>query len=249
MCQDCQTLRVPLSRRHLLRRAAASAALASGALTTGLLAGIAPAAATSAPGAPVPSHAEVLADLTAGNERHAKGVQTCTDFLANRAALAKGQHPLAIVVGCSDSRVAPEYVFDQGPGRLFIVRVAGNFVDEDGLASMEYAVGHLGVPVIMVLGHSSCGAVTAAVEAETTHARLPGHLPALVAQLQAPVRLALAGKPVDPVAAAIRENVAYTMKRLATERSEIAPAIAAGKVKVVGGVYDLASGKVTPVAG
>ncbi|WAC27792.1 carbonic anhydrase [Ancylobacter sp. SL191] len=247
MCQDCQDLSAGLSRRHLLRHAATSAALGSAALASGVLFGSSAATATTAASTPGPSHAEVVADLAAGNARHAKGIQTCTDFIANRAALSKGQRPIAIVVACSDSRVAPEYVFDQAPGRVFVVRVAGNFVDEDGLASMEYAVGHLGVPVIMVLGHSSCGALTAAVEVEKSQAKLPGHLPALVANLAAPVRAALASKPADPVAAAIRENVAYTMKKLGTEHSEVATAIAEGKVKVVGGVYDLATGLVAPV--
>ena len=93
----------------------------------------------------------------AGNARHVAGIQTCTDFLADRAALAKALHPKAIVLGCSDSRVPPEYVFDQPPGQLFLVRVAGNFLDEDGLASMEYGVDHLDVAVIIVLGHSEWG--------------------------------------------------------------------------------------------
>lgn len=245
MCQDCQDRRAGFSRRHLFLRA--GAALGSAALTGGALLGPAAANTAGTAAGSMPSQDEVIAELTAGNARHAQGIQTCTNFLANRAALAKGQHPIAIVVACSDSRVAPEYVFDQAPGRVFVVRVAGNFVDEDGLASMEYAVGHLGVPVIMVLGHSSCGALTAAVEVEEKHTALPGHLPGLVAHLRTPVQTALAGKPADPVAAAIRENVAYSMKRLGSERSEVASALAEGKVKVVGGVYDLATGRVAPV--
>lgn len=240
MCQDCIT-RVALSRRSLLR-GATSATLSAGAL---FWAGRAAATASAEP-APTPDH--VMNELVAGNTRHVRGVQTCTDFLANRAALAKGQHPLAIVLACADSRVAPEYVFDQAPGRLFTVRVAGNFVDVEGLASMEYAVDHLGVPVIVVLGHSSCGALTAAVGVEQNHTALPGHLSALTDQLSIPVRAALAGNPADPVAAAIRQNVVYSMERLANGPSIVATAIAAGKVKIVGGIYDLSTGGVALVS-
>lgn len=236
MCQECLN-RHPMSRRSLLR-GMTSATLSAGALLWAGQAG-----ATSSPSA-APSPDQVMKELMAGNARHVSGVQTCTDFLANRAALAKGQHPVAIVLACADSRVAPEYVFDQAPGRLFIIRVAGNFVDEEGLASMEYAVEHLGVPVVIVLGHSSCGALTAAVQVEQQHVELPGHLPALVQHLKEPVRTALALKPADPVAAAIRQNVIYSMHRLATERSLVASAVAEGKVRIVGGVYDLATGDV-----
>ncbi|WP_246519726.1 carbonic anhydrase [Ancylobacter lacus] len=239
MCLDCNPSTLSLSRRHLLR---GSVGLSAAAMA-GMLGWPGTAAATTA--APALAPDAVVKELVAGNARHVAGVQTCTDFLGNRATLAKGQHPMAIVLGCSDSRVSPEYVFDQAPGGLFVVRVAGNFVDTDGLASMEYAVGHLGVPVIVVLGHSACGAVTAAVEVEQKHVSLPGHLPALAEHLAPPVRTALAGNPPDPVAAAIRANVLYTMERLKTEESEVAEAIHAGKVTVVGGVYDLASGTVT----
>lgn len=103
------------------------------------------------------------------------GVRTCTDFLATPAALAKGQHPVDIRLACADSRVAPKYVFDQAPGHLFIVRTAGNVIDEEGLASMDYAVEHLGVPAIVVPGHSSCGALTAAVAVEEKREALHGH--------------------------------------------------------------------------
>lgn len=236
MCQECLT-RTTLSRRALLR-GATSVALSASALSWAGQAG-----ATTTP-SPAPSPDLVMKDLAAGNARHVRGVQTCTDFLANRAALAKGQHPVAIVLACADSRVAPEYVFDQAPGRLFIVRVAGNFVDEDGLASMEYAVEHLGVPVIVVLGHSSCGALTAAVAVEQKHEPLPGHLPALVEHLSVPVRTALAGNPADPVAAAIRQNVVYSMERLVKERSLVSSAVSEGKVRIAGGVYDLGTGEV-----
>lgn len=236
MCQECLS-RTALSRRALLRGATSVAISASALSWAGQ------AAATADP-SPAPSPDQVMKDLAAGNARHVRGVQTCTDFLANRAALAKGQHPVAIVLACADSRVAPEYVFDQAPGRLFIVRVAGNFVDEEGLASMEYAIEHLGVPVIVVLGHSSCGALTAAVAVEQQHETLPGHLPALVEHLSVPVRTALTAAPTDPVAAAIRQNVVYSMERLAKERSLVSSAVSEGKVRIAGGVYDLATGEV-----
>src|SRR4029453_18222934 len=115
-----------------------------------------------------------------GNERYAKNEMKERDFSAGRAARASAQYPFAAILSCADSRVSPELAFDEGPGELFVVRVAGNFVTPDLLASLEYGVQFLGVPFILVLGHSKCGAVDAAIKVAKSKATLPGHLPDLV---------------------------------------------------------------------
>src|SRR5262245_58086051 len=99
-----------------------------------------------------------LVRLTEGNARYAANAPQMRDYSAGRAARAQSQHPIAAVLACADSRVAPEFVFDQGPGDLFVVRVAGNIASRDGIASLEYAVRYLNAPLVVVLGHSGCGA-------------------------------------------------------------------------------------------
>ncbi|MGH6937244.1 MAG: carbonic anhydrase [Methylocella sp.] len=126
------------------------------------------------------------------------------------------------VLGCADSRVAPEFAFDQGPGDLFVVRLAGNFVNDDGLASLEYAVKFLGVLLVTVLGHSNCGAIGAAIEVIEDNAELPGHLPGLVQSIKPAVEAAKAKSPSDLLEAAITENVALNVKRLETAQPLLA---------------------------
>src|SRR5207253_8806048 len=117
------------------------------------------------PGQPAVAPAEAIAKLKEGNGRYASGrLQRSGQRTERRAELTKDQHPFAVIVSCSDSRVPPEIVFDQGLGDLFVVRVAGNVIDDHSLGSIEYAVDHLGVRLIVVLGHQSCGAVKAAKE-------------------------------------------------------------------------------------
>jgi carbonic anhydrase len=140
--------------------------------------------------------------------------------------------------------VAPELTFDQGPGDVFVVRVAGNFLNEDGLASMEYAIKILGVPLLMVLGHTNCGAVGAAVKFVTEHAELPGHLPDLVKSIEPAVIAAHARHPSDLLAAAIEENVKLNVHRLYDDAPIVSEALAAKKIAAVGGIYDLATGKI-----
>jgi len=140
--------------------------------------------------------------------------------------------------------VAPELLFDQGQGEVFVVRVAGNFVDDGGLASLEYAVRFLGVPLIVVLGHSNCGAVAAAIKVATEKAELPGHLPELVASIRPAVEAAQRTNPSDLLAAAITENVKLNVGRLEGAQPILAPAIVAKTIRVVGGVYELATGKI-----
>ena len=187
---------------------------------------------------------EALARLLDGNGRYAANAPANRDFSAGRAARAAAQHPIACIVGCADARAAPDFIFDQGPGDLFVVRVAGNLVNTDGLASLEYGVSVLGAPLILVLGHSECGAVKATIDVMRTKAVLPGHLPVLVDAIRPAVDLAAKARAQDPLAEAIAQNVRHTVGRLEQSGPIIAEAVAAQRVKVVGGVYDIATGKV-----
>ena len=162
-----------------------------------------------------------------------------------RAARVATHRPIASVLSCSDARVGPEFVFDQGPGDLFVVRVAGNVLLDEGLASLEYAAQFLGAPLIFVLGHSNCGAVDAAIKVVKDNAVLPGHLPALIDQIKPAVLAAQASQPANLLDAAIVENVRRTTQAIAAAQPLLAEMIASGKVKVAGGVYDIATGHVS----
>lgn len=236
MCDLCLS-KLP-SRRKFLTQSAAAAIMVAGAPRA-----LADAVVSAhAPNAIAPDAA--LQRLVAGNARYVSRGMHCTDTASGRAARARAQYPIAGVVSCSDSRVVPEFAFDQGAGDLFVVRLAGNFIDDDGLASLEYSVAVLGVPLIVILGHSNCGAVAAAIKVLHDKARLPGHLPGLVAEIEPAVIAAEAKHPADLLAAAIAENVRRNVARLSTAKPVIAEKVKAGKLKVVGGVYHLATGKV-----
>lgn len=198
-----------------------------------------------APNAIPPSDA--FERLKAGNARYVANESKERDFSPGRAARAKVQHPIAGILSCADSRVAPEIIFDQGPGELFVSRDAGNVVSNYGLASFEFAVANLGIPFILVLGHTGCGAVAAALGASTSRKELPGHLPELVKAIEPAVITAHGKHPGDFLAASIEENVRLGMKRLKTKSKIIGDAVASGKVDIKGGVYDLASGEVNIV--
>ncbi len=227
------------TRRNWLLAGASSIALAAWPRRGAL--------AAEAPGAGAPNSIppdEALGRLMQGNARYAANTPANKDFSAGRAARALAQYPIAAIVGCADSRVAPELAFDQGPGDLFVVRVAGNFVNEDILASLEYGVEFLGVPLIMVLGHTQCGAVSAAVKVVQEGTRLPGHLPDLVRAIKPAVQMASAGHGADLLAQATIENVRLNANRLMVSKPLIGHYVRSGKVKVVGGMYDLATGKI-----
>ena len=165
------------------------------------------------------------------------------DFGPERSALAQSQHPFAIILGCADSRVSPELAFDQTRGRLFVVRVAGNFVDENGLASIEFGASVLGASLIMVLGHDQCGAIKGAIDVVTKNAQLPGHLPSLVAHLKAPVEKALREQG-SLLENAIRENVLLNVEALRNSTPVLADMVKENRLRVVGGLYELATGGV-----
>lgn len=186
---------------------------------------------------------EAMQRLKDGNERFAQGKATHERQQADRRAeVAKGQKPLAVIVCCSDSRVGPEIIFDQGLGDIFVVRTAGNVVDDVGLGSIEYAVEHFGTPLLVVLGHNRCGAVSAAVSGGELH----GHVRAVVAAIQPAVE-AVKGQPGDPVENAVRANVRAIVKRLESATPILPARIKAGKLKIVGACYNLDSGRVDVV--
>lgn len=249
MCKVCESSSNPTfnQRRNFLRLAGVGA----GALMLASALPTQPAHAASDSPPPKPQNAlaprQALAHLMAGNARYADGVTRRHDFLTEREALVGGQNPYAAVLGCADSRIAPEYAFDTARGDLFAVRVAGNFLTVDGLASLEYAVAVLGTPLIMVLGHDRCGAVSAGVKALKDGAKFPGQIQGLADAIKPSVKK-VAKQPGDLLDNAIAQNVKDTVARLKSESSLLADAVANGKLDIIGGIYRLDSGKVELVA-
>lgn len=185
-----------------------------------------------------------VAELMAGNERYVRrGVET-RHFSAPDVAMVPDHAPMTAILGCADARVAAELIFDRGPGDLFMVRVAGNFLSDYGLASMEYAVRFLRVPLLMVLGHTQCGALSTAVQIVADRSHLPGRLPYLIDAIEPAVHIALATQPDDLLRAAIEANVRRQVQRLATISPIIDEAEAAGATRVVGAIYELETGRV-----
>ncbi len=160
-----------------------------------------------------------------------------------REELTRGQHPFAAVLSCADSRVVPELLFDQGLGDLFVVRIAGNVAGPGMVGSIEYAVEHLHVPLIVVLGHEECGAVKAALDGKA----LPGQLGWLVKQVHTGENLPANQKAA--LAAAIKNNVLQQAADLTDKHPELKELVAHERVQIVAGVYSLATGKVTWVEG
>jgi carbonic anhydrase len=199
-----------------------------------------PVSAASTPG-------EALNLLIDGNARYVANEPRERDFSAGRASRALGQAPFAAILGCADSRVAPELAFDQGPGDLFVVRVAGNFVTDEGLGSLEFGAAVLGVKVILVLGHDNCGAVNATVKALQDGNDLPGHIAELV-RAMAPGIAPVAGNATgDAGPSAVIANVRHNVDRLQHAAPILADLVDRKQLLVVGGVYDLATGKVNLV--
>jgi carbonic anhydrase len=187
---------------------------------------------------------DALKKLMEGNRRYIEQKRTFPDQSRSRILeVAKGQHPFAIVLGCSDSRVAPEILFDQGLGDLFDIRVAGNFIDNVVLGNMEYAAVVLGVPLLVILGHERCGAVKAALDGQW----VPGHISSLVAAIK-PAVYATKGQPGDAWDNAVRANVKMSVNKLKALSPILAQAVKAGTLKVVGARYDMDSGEVEVIA-
>ena len=239
MCELCfePSQRGAVARRHVLKLATAAVGLA--------FAGGAIAAPVKTP--PKPENAiapdAALDRLMKGNSRYVEGVSRRHDFRHEREPLSKGQNPYAAVLSCADSRIAPEFCFDTARGDVFVCRVAGNFANDDVVASLEYAVSVLNTPLIVVLGHDACGAVDATIKSLKDGTTLPGHLPSLVAAISPAVKAAQ-GEPGDLLANAIRQNVALTVDKVKAATPILKAAVDDNKIKVVGGVYKLASGHV-----
>lgn len=191
------------------------------------------------------SAAEARQRLLEGNKRFVAGASIHGHASqAWRKRLAAAQKPFATILGCSDSRVPAELVFDQGFGDLFVIRVAGNVISTDVVGSLEYAEHHLHVPLLVVLGHEGCGAVTAALDAKFRRAREPDRIEALVRMIEPAL------KDIDPKlpperqrSAAVRANVRWSMTQLA-ELPEVKEGLKAGRFEMIGAVYDLETGKV-----
>jgi carbonic anhydrase len=188
--------------------------------------------------APTPEGA--LQRLKDGNARFAADKLAPRDISSKRRAeLAKGQRPFAVVLTCADSRVAPELIFDQGLGDLFVLSVAGNITDPALLGSIEFAVEQLQAPLIVVLGHEDCGAVKAALGGKP----LPGNLGQLIKEVR--IGQDLPEDKVKALAAATRANVLYHTAAMTEKSPVIKEFVGSHRVRVVGGIYGLASGKIT----
>ncbi len=221
------------------------------------------------PAQPMVAPSEAISQLRKGNSRYTSGNQqhphessqerafmatnsyenagmtflgmTAEEAAKRRAELAKSQHPFAIIVSCSDSRVPPEIVFDQGLGDLFVLRVAGNVINDESLGSIEYAVDHLGVRLIMVLGHQSCGAVKAAKETIAANGKAPGHIQSLVTAIQPAVEATVK----EDLERTVNANVKHVVDALRSSTPILKPKVDSGDVEVIGGYYSLDTGAVT----
>lgn len=188
---------------------------------------------------------EALGRLKHGNAIFARGgASMALPSWTRINELSAGQKPFAIIVGCSDSRVPPELVFDCTLGELFVVRVAGSTVSREGLGSILYAVEHLGAPLIVVMGHTKCGAVGAAVDVVTKHSHLHGALFDMALPIVPAVLEAQAKSPVDLQDAAIRQNVHDTAERLKSADHILSERIASGRLKIVSACYSLSTAQV-----
>ena len=189
---------------------------------------------------------EALKLLQAGNQRYVDGKLnsvTADELAKRRSELAQGQKPFAIVVCCSDSRVGPEIVFDQELGNIFVVRTAGEVLDAAGIGSIEYAVAHLGSPLLLVLGHEKCGAVAAAV----ADAKEPGHIDSIIKAIRPAVKRS-EGEKGDQLDNAIQANVQDIVAHLKKSKPVLANQVNAGKLKVIGATVSLSTGKASLVS-
>ncbi|QOL80005.1 carbonic anhydrase [Pseudooceanicola spongiae] len=233
MCNDHADPKV--TRRHLM---AGTLALAAAGAT------LSAAQAQTSEAAPATPE-DALQRLMDGNARYIANAPINIDHSVGRAARAAGQQPFAAIVSCSDSRVAPELLFDQGPGALFVVRLAGNFINEDGLASLEYGAAVLGIKLIVVLGHSACGAVDATIASIQDNTLPPGHLPSLVNAIRPAVYEVMPSEPENLLAAATAQNARSNAERAQTQGPILAELAAAGNLRAVAAHYEIATGTVS----
>lgn len=224
-----------MSRRGFLAATAGAAGLA------GIAALALPARAATEPNGTTVKPAEALRYLREGNARWAAGDIQRVDHTTNGRELVKGQWPFAAILSCADSRVNPENIFDVTEGNLFNVRNAGNVAGDISIGSLEYAVGALGVPLVVVLGHSACGAVKATQKAVTTGEMPGGDIDAIVDQ----IRPAIERLPEDhTLEQAIKANARHSAKELVKASSIVRKAVDKGRLEVVEAVYDLGTKQV-----
>jgi carbonic anhydrase len=232
-----------IGRRNLLKYACGCVVGGAGLMATAGF--VAPTRARAA--TPTVTPDEALAKLKDGNDRYLTGrdVSANIDPVWHKgdAELAQGQQPHSCILACSDSRVIPEFVFNKGKGELFVIRNAGNLPGRQAIASAEFGVAFLGCAIIVVLGHSGCGAVKGAIDLLTKDADLPGQLPDVIAPIGAAVAR-VRGRPGDLVENAVAENVMHTVSTLAAQPPVLSKAVNKGQIKIVGAVYDLKTGRV-----
>ncbi len=235
MCGECY--RPTLGRRQFLSLSAAGIAATS---VFGALPSFAAGTATTSVTAD-----QAFAKLKAGNEKYVSAPQLCAvDLSKQRQSVAKAQTPWATIISCSDSRVPPELLFGGlGIGELFVARNAGNMVDTPTMGTIEYGVEHLGIPLIVVMGHERCGAVSAACAVVEKHAKFPGSIGPMVNAI-VPAAKAVYGKPGDFVDNTVRESAKRTATKIATKSEIVAHLVKANKVKVMAARYDLENGRV-----
>ena len=237
MCSNCEEEGV--GRRELLKLGAASI------LTLGL--GGVSGYARAAEGAPTKlSSGEALAALKSGNERYVSHPELCSiDLAEQRSAAATHQAPWATIISCADSRVPPELIFGgHGVGELFVARNAGNLVDTATLGTVEYGAAVLGSPLIVVLAHTSCGAVKAACDVVTKNATYPGAIGPMIEPIL-PAALAVRNDPGDFVNNAAKESAKRTARWLTATSTLIAGLASEGKLKIAAAIYDLNTGVVS----
>lgn len=240
-----------LGKRSFLKLAGASA-ISLGFAGTGIASGMEnKAAETPAQTIPKPENVltpdQALERLMAGNERYVSGKSEPLDFHDVETALIKGQNPYATILSCSDSRVSPEHCFDEALGDLFVARVAGNYLTHDNLATLEYSVAVLNTPLIMVLGHESCGAVKAAIDAVDHHRDFPGHIQ-LLASAIAPAVRAVSDTSSSRLINVTKANIIMTVEKLRTKTPVLDYYHDHKKIRIVGGLYHLSTGKVELIA-
>ena len=251
MCEDHNQQAVDqrwrVNRRSFLKAGTASAlglALGGTAVKTAF-------AAKAKKSPPLPENVmtpdAALERLMEGNGRYVAGESNPLNFAADRAALVTGQNPYATILSCSDSRVSPEFCFDEQRGDLFVARVAGNYLTTDFVATLEYAAVVLHTPLIMVLGHQACGAVRAAINAVDNHEQFPGHIQSIASAL-APAVSAAKGLPGDRFDNVVRMNVIRTVEKLRKKPPVLSKLVVNRQLLVVGGVYNLTTGQVDRVA-
>lgn len=202
-------------------------------------------AAAVVPAANVMTPAAAHAELAAGNDRYARDVAIhCNQNFHRRAEVSPAQSPFAIVLGCADSRVPPEVVFDRRLGELFVIRLAGNVADENALGSIEYAVEHFAPALVLVLGHERCGAVAATVDALKAGAEPTGFVGSIVKAILPAARKA-EGRSGNTLHDAIRQNVLDVVAHVRTQLAVTSAAEKRGTLRISGATYDLGDGRVT----